>query len=264
MKHDRNFDELAGRFKKNIYGTDKGQIRLAVLWQHLLDQLPQLTAGRPLRILDAGCGLGVFALRLAELGHQMMLCDISADLLAQAEASFAQHLPDAQVEFRHASLFEVADSEKEPHDLVLCHAVLEWLAEPQLSIPALQRLVKPGGHLSLMFYNVNSLIYRNLVRGNLRKVKSGRYAGEQNSLTPQHPLDPQQVYGWLAESDFSTLDRAGVRVFYDYMERRLRDNLPLEAIIEMELLYSRQEPYLSLGRYIHLFAQHRDKSCSAS
>lgn len=259
MKCDRNFDELAGRFKKNIYGTDKGQIRLAVLWQHLLEQFPALNSGQHLRILDAGCGLGVFALRLAEMGHELVLCDISADLLEQAQVSFSEQLPEAKVAFHHASLFEMADSDVEPFDLVLCHAVLEWLAEPQLSIPALQNLVKPGGHLSLMFYNVNSLIYRNLVRGNLRKVKSGQYAGEQNSLTPQHPLDPQQVYGWLADSEFSLIDRAGVRVFYDYMERRIRDNLPLEAIIEMELQYCREEPYLSLGRYIHVFAERSDR-----
>ncbi len=254
MKRDRNFDELAGRFKKNIYGTDKGKIRLAVLWQHLTEQLPHLQQGVPLRILDAGCGLGVFAERLAELGHELVMCDISADLLDQARAQFSQRLPGAKVEFRHASLFEVAEHDTTQYDLVLCHAVLEWLAEPHLSIPALKGLVKPGGHLSLMFYNVNSLIYRNLVRGNLRKVKSGQYAGEVNSLTPQHPLNPDEVYGWLTESGMTIIDRAGVRVFYDYMEKVRRDNLPLEAIIEMEQIFSRQEPYLSLGRYIHVIA----------
>ena len=51
---DRNFDSLAGRFKNNIYGTDKGRIRLAVLWQQLLEKLPQLTDGPPLRILEIG------------------------------------------------------------------------------------------------------------------------------------------------------------------------------------------------------------------
>lgn len=254
MQRDRNFDELAGRFKKNIYGTQKGQIRLAVLWQHLLEQLPWLLDGPPLRILDAGCGLGVFALRLAELGHELVLCDISQELLAQAEQSFAEQQPRAQVAFHHGSLFELAEKQHQQYDLVLCHAVLEWLGEPQRSIPALQTLLKPGAHLSLMFYNINSLIYRNLVRGNLRKVKSGEFAGEINSLTPQHPLKPEDVYGWLAENGLNVFDRAGVRVFYDYMEKRQRESLPIEAIIEMELAHSRQEPYLSLGRYIHLLA----------
>ena len=255
MKRDRNFDELAGRFKKNIYGTNKGEIRLAVLWQHLLEQLPHLVDGPPLRILDAGCGLGVFALRLAELGHELVLCDISQALLEQAQQAFNEQRPEARVEFRHISLFDLPENDETQYDLVICHAVLEWLAEPSQSIPALYSMLKPGAHLSLMFYNINSLIYRNLVRGNLRKVKSGQFSGEVNSLTPQHPLKPDEVYGWLESSGLSMLDHVGVRVFYDYMEKRLREILPIDAIIEMELEHSRQEPYRSLGRYMHVLAQ---------
>lgn len=50
---DRNFDDIADKFSRNIYGTAKGKIRQAVIWddlQQLLTQLPD----RPLRILDAG------------------------------------------------------------------------------------------------------------------------------------------------------------------------------------------------------------------
>ncbi len=53
-------------------------------------------------------------------------------------------------------------------DLVLCHAVLEWLAQPQQALHKLFGLIRPGGHLSLMFYNRDALIFRNLIRGNWR------------------------------------------------------------------------------------------------
>ncbi len=32
---DRNFDDIAEKFTRNIYGTTKGQIREAVVWQDL-------------------------------------------------------------------------------------------------------------------------------------------------------------------------------------------------------------------------------------
>ena len=35
MSKDRNFDDLIGKFKRNIYATLKGQIRLAVLKRDL-------------------------------------------------------------------------------------------------------------------------------------------------------------------------------------------------------------------------------------
>ncbi|MGL5407607.1 MAG: tRNA uridine 5-oxyacetic acid(34) methyltransferase CmoM, partial [Shewanella sp.] len=32
---DKNFDKLAQKFAKNIYGTPKGEIRASVLWRDL-------------------------------------------------------------------------------------------------------------------------------------------------------------------------------------------------------------------------------------
>ncbi|HHU9650304.1 tRNA uridine 5-oxyacetic acid(34) methyltransferase CmoM, partial [Escherichia coli] len=32
---DRNFDDIAEKFSRNIYGTTKGQLRQAILWQDL-------------------------------------------------------------------------------------------------------------------------------------------------------------------------------------------------------------------------------------
>lgn len=54
---DRNFDDIAEKFTRNIYGTTKGQIREAVVWQDLDALLTRLKPG-PLRILDAGGGDG--------------------------------------------------------------------------------------------------------------------------------------------------------------------------------------------------------------
>ncbi|MFX6209449.1 methyltransferase domain-containing protein, partial [Acinetobacter baumannii] len=73
----------------------------------------------------------------------------------------------------------------EPYDLVLCHAVLEWLAEPHAILPVLHQLCAPGGWLSLAFYNRDALIYRNLLKGHFRKLRKERFAGEGQSLTPQ-------------------------------------------------------------------------------
>ncbi|HBY0210244.1 TPA: tRNA uridine 5-oxyacetic acid(34) methyltransferase CmoM, partial [Klebsiella pneumoniae] len=54
---DRNFDDIAEKFSRNIYGTTKGQLRQAILWQDLEPLLAQLGPG-PLRVLDAGGGEG--------------------------------------------------------------------------------------------------------------------------------------------------------------------------------------------------------------
>lgn len=251
---DRNFDELAGRFSRNIYDSPKGEIRLAVLWNDLCEMIPQLQQETPMRILDAGAGMGQMALRLARLGHEVTVCDISEKMLEQARELIGTEAPDANVEYVHGAFQEVLEGQ-EAYDIVLFHAVLEWVANPRETLHKLLQLLKPGGALSLMFYNLNSVVLRNVLRGNFRKVKSQQFQGDPNSLTPTTPLDPDEVYQWLKEEGIDIQLKSGVRVFYDYLSKEMRESRSLEDILEMEMMYSRKDPYLGMGRYIHVFGK---------
>ncbi len=60
VSSDHSFDGMADKFAQNIYGTSKGKIRAAVVWQDLQGCLSRL-GDRPLRVLDAGGGFDYFA-----------------------------------------------------------------------------------------------------------------------------------------------------------------------------------------------------------
>lgn len=255
IQSDRNFDDLATRFARNIYGSAKGEVRLAIVREHLLQTIPELSGGRPLRILDAGCGLGQMGLHLAALGHELVLSDISKKMVEETGLLFEKELPEAKIKLLHKPVQELIADELGQFDLIFFHAVLEWLAEPEETLHHLTHLLKPGGHLSLMFYNRDALVFRNLIRGNWNKAESANLQGDEGGLTPYHPLTLEEVQGWLEQWHFNVLSRAGVRVIYDYMERRIRDKRPIEEIVRIELKYARHEPYLHMGRYLHLIAE---------
>ena len=59
---DRNFDDIAEKFSRNIYGTTKGQLRQTILWQDL-DTILAGFGGQTLRVLDAGGGEGQTAIK---------------------------------------------------------------------------------------------------------------------------------------------------------------------------------------------------------
>jgi S-adenosylmethionine-dependent methyltransferase len=254
MKQDRNFDDLSHKFKRKIYDSPKGVIRLEVVWEDLLTCLPELQ-GPPLRILDAGAGMGQIALRLARLGHEVVLCDHSLEMLRLAEQCFAEELPAANVQFIHAPVQQLHEHVAGQFDLVLFHAVLEWLAEPEATLRKVLNYCRPGAPLSLLFYNRHALTYLNLIKGNLRKVAAGEYQGDPKSLTPTHPLDPDEVRRWLEESGMSIMRKSGVRFFYDMMWPDARNERSLEDILVLEKQLARQEPFASLGRYVHLLAR---------
>lgn len=247
---DQHFDDLAVRFARKIYGNNKGAIRLAVLQADLQEVLPQ----RPLRVLDIGAGLGHMALWLARQGHQVTLAEPSAPMLAAACDSFAEAGVKAQ--FIQCDWQQLVASKPEPYDLVLCHAVLEWLAEPAALLAALKPVLKADGWLSLAFYNKDALVLHNLIKGNLRKLAKERFAGDQGGLTPQQPLDPRELEQLLVGHGWQVDQRSGIRVFHDYMQPRFRDKIADNELVATELLYRKHPTLGPLGRYLHWLCRH--------
>ncbi|WP_213992087.1 tRNA uridine 5-oxyacetic acid(34) methyltransferase CmoM [Sodalis sp. dw_96] len=250
---DRNFDDIAEKFVGNIYGTTKGLIRQAVLWQDLqglLTRLPQ----RPLFILDAGGGEGRLSCQLAALGHRVLLCDLSADMIERARQQAEQQGVIDNMQFVQSAIQTVAPHLERPVDLILLHAVLEWVAEPRDLLHKLYEYLAPAGALSLMFYNKHGLVMRNMILGNIEFVKSGMPKRKKRSLMPDHPCDPEQVYGWLADMGMTFSGKSGVRVFHDYLQNKQQQQDDFPALLAMEQHYCRQEPFISMGRYIHVMA----------
>lgn len=252
MVGDRNFDGLSERFKKKVYGGLKGDIRLAVLWRDLEQQAPQIYGEKPLRILDVGAGFGQLAIRLAKLGHKVVVNDISVEMLAIAKESAEKERVLEKVEWHHCPHQELEERLDDTFDLVLCHAVIEWLADPVPLLPQLKSFLSENGVLSFTYYNRHSLEYRNLIRGNFNLLKRERFVPDPGSLTPGNPLFPEQVQGWVSDAGMQTKTQSGIRVFHDYVTTPRGGNEVPKDIIEMELRYSQKEPYLWLGRYIHL------------
>jgi S-adenosylmethionine-dependent methyltransferase len=252
-KTDRNFDDLIGHFKKNIYDTPKGRIRLEILWRDLTQVLPQLLENKPLRILDAGSGLGYMAGKLASQGHELVLCDISAEILDEAQKQLAKNHPKATYQLVNAAVQELQEYVNGQFDLILFHAVLEWLAEPQATLSEVCKFVKPAGHLSLMFYNKHGLIYRHLLNANFKVLLDGEpRVGDR--LVPECPLVPDEVAQWLLSEGMEIQSRTGVRVIYDYLDQQQKQRMEMQELMEMELRYSHIKPYADLARYQHFIA----------
>lgn len=255
---DRNFDDLADQFASRVYGGAKGRIRLHLLERDLREGLPGLydPASPRLNILDAGGGEGQFSRGLAHLGHRVHLYDLSAEMVRRAQVAVEAEGLTNQMTCRQGA---VQDLPPDTYDLVLFHAVLEWVADPAAVLQQVMARVKEGGTLSVMFYNRHSTIFRSVLRGFLQKVLSGDIRGKGKGLTPISPLEPDEVLGWLQQAGFNVQVRTGIRVFHDYLHHDVRGKVDEQMLLALETEYSRREPYRSLARYYHVVA-HKQES----
>jgi 2-polyprenyl-3-methyl-5-hydroxy-6-metoxy-1,4-benzoquinol methylase len=121
------------------WGTPAGRLRAQRRAQLILEGAG---AGRGSRILEIGCGTGMFTEMFARSGADITAVDLSPELL---EVARGRGLPSSQVRFVEKN-FE--DSMLDgPFDAVIGSSVLHHL-DLDKAWPRIHELLKPGGRLS--------------------------------------------------------------------------------------------------------------------
>ena len=112
---------------------------------HVFSALNQLFPnGRS--ILDAGCGTGSYAIRCALTypNSDIVGCDLDESAVKQAQAR-GDALGLQALTFQRANL--TTDLGQDRYDIILCVDVLEHIESVGLALAAMQRALRPGGHL---------------------------------------------------------------------------------------------------------------------
>ena len=251
---DQNFDKFADKFEKNIYGSTKGRLRHELIVHHLHDCLPHIRIPMqkdlPLQILDAGGGTGVMTEVMLNLGHEVTLSDISSETLSLAKNKLGKH-PNLYIQ----NMDILSLSNKKQYDLVVCHAVLEWLQHPFEVIRKLVDLIKPGGYLSLSFFNHDAQLFGNMLYGNFDYVEQGMMSKNIVRLSPKNPQKPKVILSQLETLPVEVIKQAGIRCFHDYLKQPEKQTSEYEQLKQLEIQYGSTEPYLWLGKYFLIIAQ---------
>src|SRR5204862_4003129 len=115
------------------------------------------------RILDAGCGTGEAASRLAELfpKSRVLGVDIIDAHLEVARSRYARLAP--RLTFEHQSVFEL-EAPDGSFDLTVCRYVIHAIPHPDWVIAELARVTRRGGYLHLIAEDYGMLHFQ---RGDL-------------------------------------------------------------------------------------------------
>ncbi len=248
--------------------------RTAVVWNALrtvLDEQRSAT-GRPASVVDIGGGTGGFAVRVAELGDRVVVVDPSPDALAilarrAEESGVADRVTGRQGDLGGLQqLTDLLPDGEGAADVVLCHGVLEIVADPAAALTALAGLLRPGGVLSLLVNQRHAAVVTRAMAGHFTAARTllddtGSPSAPDSSSPGQanRRFTADEVTAALDTAGFETRFLQGVRVFVDLVPSSLVDLEPgaAAALVELERAVADRPEYLALATQVHALAVRR-------
>jgi len=242
--------------------------RTAVVWHALrevLDTQHPDPGERPAAVVDIGGGTGGLAVRVAELGHQVVVVDPSPDALAILARRADESGVADRVTGRQGDLASLPDLVPDGSaDVVLCHGVLEIVDDPSAALRTLAAALRPDGTLSLLVNQRHAAVVTRAMAGHFtaaRALLEGRPAE-----VPGHDghgagrrFTADEVTALLDEAGLDVGPMHAVRVFVDLVPSSLVDLEPgaAQALVELEQAVATRPEYLTLATQIHTLATRR-------
>lgn len=115
------------------------------------------------RVLDVGCGGGVFSEALARAGADVTGIDAAARPLEVARLHAIESA--LEIDYRHITAEALAESEAESFDIVCCLEMLEHVPAPERTVASCARLCRPGGYLLFSTINRTPLAWATAIVG---------------------------------------------------------------------------------------------------
>lgn len=234
--------------------------RTTVVWNGLRDALDGPGAEKGLQVVDIGGGTGGFAVRVAELGHQVTVVDPSPDALAilgrrAEESGVADRVRAVQGDLDTLSDVVPAGSA----DAVLCHGVLEIVDDPARALDAIGAALRSGGVLSLLVNQRHAAVVARAMAGHFGQARDLLDAAP--GFAPNHPrrFTVDELAVLLDRAGFEPTATHAVRVFVDLVPSSLVDLEPgaADLLVELELAVAERPEYLTLATQVHTLATRR-------
>jgi len=216
-----------------------------------------------LRILDVGGGDGMDSLRLVEQGHQLTILDFSDGMLGQARQAADRAGVADRVRLVCGDVDAIEDLHLVDFDVVLCHFVVQYVADPETVVAQVVSAARVGGLISLIAPNPPSEVLAKAVRQadpvaalemlDAHHVQAVTFGHDVARLGWQRGVD------LLASAGAEVVGRYGSRSIIDLIQD---DDLKVdperfEQLLDLEKAVAGRSPYRDIARAWQLVAHRR-------
>jgi ubiquinone/menaquinone biosynthesis C-methylase UbiE len=233
-------------------------------WRYIEPVLPKAEGSL---ILEAGCGTGRWVLRLAPMGYQMVLSDLSPEMVRHARTRVERlGLSGCVSEYHVLDICDMHTLPDATFDLVLAlGGPLTLCRNSMLAVNEFRRVTKPGGHVicdaANRYRTALDLVLEKEV-SQLEKVLDTGQFSRPDGLT-DHRFGPQELANLFEENGMHVLHVAGVCPFFDFLPRKehigiLDDEKALKTMLDVCSRYAEDPVVVGLSGRLLVVTQRSD------
>lgn len=111
------------------------------------------------RLVDIGCGGGIFSESLARQGAHILGIDLAPPVIEVAKLHQSEYAPDLPLEYRLQSSTDLLEHEPASFDVVTCMEMLEHVPDPTQTVRECAGLAKAGAWVFFATINRTTMAY---------------------------------------------------------------------------------------------------------
>ncbi len=254
----RKYHDHVASIYDDIYSSPYWEFYHEISWEHMKPFLPRDLA---FEAHDAGCGTGLFGLKLLKAGYRVLFSDISAKMLDQARRKVKEAGYSGKAEFLLLDLSDMASLSDERFGLVCAQGDPVSLCQNRgRAFREISRTLRPGGVAVLSVDNRAAGYEHFLKKGDIEGLRKFHRDGlitwlaeKKDECFPSFTFDPEDFRRMAKTARLETLSVIGKCVLpVRKHPALLEDKKARRALVKIEKSLAANPAYL--GRASHLQA----------
>ncbi len=229
-------------------------------WENLRKHLPRDMSSK---ILDIGGGTGLWAIKIAKSGFQVVLADISVGMLDTAQKKCEAEKLLKKVSFTVCDICDMKEFSDESFELVVSEGdPISCCSNPRKAIQEIYRVTKPGGKTVCSVDNKWGAMHHFLDQGKIDELENFLRTGLSHWLTESQEeqfevrfFSPEEIQKMFEDAGFTVISIIGKTIIpWRRYPKLLENRDQLEQLIRIELSLNQHTSLLGSASHIEIVA----------
>jgi len=246
------YDKKAEDYDKS-YETPYWRLYHEITWHNIRRFLPRK---RNAIVLDAGGGTGYWAIRLGRLGHDVVLTDISWNMLKVAKEKIRQEELQSKIESVIANIRDMSCFPSNYFHLVLAEGdPVSYCLDAEKAIRELARVAGPNAHVIVSVDSKYRMIPTLIEEGSPAELRKFLSNGILKREFTFQAFTPEELCGLFDASGLKVVRMIGKPILTQFVSREKRDEIIQEnfkELLELELRFCDTPSLVGIGGHLEI------------